>query len=58
MDFKKLTIENIESEHICCALSDKKGENCVSSKKAWLRQRMSEGLIFNKLDTRGKVFIE
>ncbi len=56
--FKKLTLENLDSEHICCAISDKKGENCVSSKKAWLRDRMEEGLVFLKLDVRGKVFIE
>lgn len=49
---------NIETEHICCALSDKKGENCVTLKKAWLRDRFEEGLVFLKLDVRGKVFIE
>ena len=25
--------ENIEREHICCAISDKKGESCVALKK-------------------------
>jgi len=54
----EVTLENIEQEHICCAISDKKGETCVSSKKAWLRERMAEGLVFKKLDARGKVFIE
>jgi ribosomal protein S18 acetylase RimI-like enzyme len=49
---------NINNEHICCAITDKKGENCVSSKKAWLKERFEEGLIFKKLDVRGKVFIE
>lgn len=53
-----LNEENIEHEHICCAISDKKGETCVSSKKAWLRDRIAEGLVFTKLDARGKVFIE
>ena len=56
--FKQVTLENLEAEHICCCISDKKGENCVSSKKSWLRNRMQEGLVFNKLDVRGKVFIE
>lgn len=51
-------ISNIESEHICCAISDKKGENCVGSKKDWMRERFSDGLVFKKLDERGKVFIE
>ncbi|MCM1988320.1 N-acetyltransferase [Oceanirhabdus seepicola] len=50
--------DNIEKEHICCAISDKKGENCVGSKKAWLKERFKDGLVFEKLDERGKVFIE
>ncbi|MEG0902552.1 MAG: GNAT family N-acetyltransferase, partial [Clostridia bacterium] len=32
-----VTLENLEKEHICCAISDKKGECCVSSKKQWLK---------------------
>lgn len=50
--------ENIETEHICCAITDKKGETCVSSKKAWMKERFSDGLVFRKLDAKGKVFIE
>lgn len=50
--------ENIQYEHICCAISDKKGENCVGSKKEWMRERFADGLVFKKLDERGKVFIE
>lgn len=50
--------ENIEDEHICCAISDKKGENCVASKKAWMTTCFEDGLVFRKLDERGKVFIE
>lgn len=49
---------NIEKEHICCAISDKKGENCVGSKKAWLSAQFEKGLVFKRLDARGKVFIE
>lgn len=58
MEIKQITLENLDSEHICCAISEKKGENCVASKKAWLRERIQEGLVFLKLDARGKVFIE
>ena len=58
MAFITLNEENIENEHICCAISDKKGETCVSSKKAWLKERFGDGLVFTKLDARGKVFIE
>lgn len=58
MAFITLTKENIDREHICCAISDKKGETCVSSKKAWLKDRLKDGLVFTRLDARGKVFIE
>ena len=50
--------ENIEKEHICCAIADKKGECQVSSKKAWMKARFNDGLVFKKGDVRGKVFIE
>ncbi len=49
---------NIAEEHICCAIAEKRGENCVALKKAWLRERFLDGLVFRKLDVRGKVFIE
>ncbi len=49
---------NIDQEHICCAITDKKGETCVSSKKAWMQERFPDGLVFRKLNVRGKVFIE
>lgn len=58
MELKKVSLDNLQTEHICCAITEKKGETCVSSKKQWLRQRMEEGLVFLKLDVRGKVFIE
>ncbi len=58
MSFIKVDQTNIEKEHICCAISDKKGENCVASKKAWLKERFEDGLVFLKLNARGKVFIE
>ena len=51
-------LNNIDMEHICCAIAEKKGENCVGSKKTWLKERMQDGLVFKKLDERGKVFIE
>ncbi len=51
-------LSNIETEHICCAISEKKGENCVGSKKAWLKERFEDGMVFKKLNERGKVFIE
>lgn len=35
MEFIKLTHENLEREHICCAISNSKDVQVVS-KKAWL----------------------
>lgn len=52
-----LTEENLEQEHICCAISNNK--DCqVASKKAWLKERLKDGLLFQKCDVRGKCFIE
>lgn len=57
MEFIQVTKENIETEHICCAISNNK--DCqVSSKKEWLRGRFEEGLVFLKADIRGKCFIQ
>jgi len=57
MDYIRLTKENLESEHICCAISNNKDIQ-VSSKKAWLSERLDEGLVFLKSVERGKCFIE
>lgn len=53
-----LNYNNIECEHICCSLSDKKGDCGVYLKKEWLKERFDDGLIFNKINVRGKAFIE
>ena len=58
MDMITLTNSNIETEHICCIITEKKGEFGVSAKKAWLKKRFADGLVFKKLNARGKVFIE
>ncbi|MGL4522466.1 MAG: YoaP domain-containing protein [Bacilli bacterium] len=52
-----LGAENIEKEHICCALSNN-NDIQVASKKSWLAARFSDGLVFKKCDVRGKCFIE
>lgn len=57
MDYIRLTSENLDSEHICCAISSNKDPQ-VLSKKQWLRDRLEEGLVFLKGDIRGKCFIE
>ena len=57
MEYIRVTKENLEKEHICCAISDNKDIQ-VSSKKAWLADRFDEGLVFLKSVERGKCFIE
>jgi len=58
---KIITIDktNIEKEHICCAIgNDKVNQSRAETKKEWLKGRFDEGLVFKRLDQRGKVFIE
>ena len=48
-EFKRITMDNLDKEHICCCISDKKGENCVASKKEWLRDRL-QAVSYTHLD--------
>ncbi len=57
-NFVNLTIENLDNEHLCCAIADKKHQLGVECKKYWLKNRIKEGHVFRKLDAKGKVFIE
>ena len=57
MNIINVTHENLEQEHICCAISNNKDVQ-VSSKKSWLAKRFADGLVFKKCDVRGKCFIE
>lgn len=57
-EFINLTDENLETEHLCCAIADKKHQCGVATKKAWLKERLKEGHVFRKLNAKGKVFIE
>ncbi len=57
MDYIRVTKENLEKEHICCAISNNNDVQ-VSSKKAWLAERFDDGLVFLKSVERGKCFIE
>ncbi len=57
MEFIRVNSDNIEKEHICCAISN--NNDCqVHSKKEWLKSRFDEGLVFLKANERGKCFIE
>lgn len=57
MEYVQVTKENLEKEHICCAISNNKDAQ-VSSKKNWLKDRFDDGLVFLKSVERGKCFIE
>lgn len=57
MEYISVTRDNLEKEHICCAISNNKDVQ-VMSKKAWLAERFDEGLVFLKSAARGKCFIE
>ena len=57
MEYIQVTKENLEREHICCAISNNKDIQ-VSSKKDWLRERFDDGLVFYRSAERGKCFIE
>lgn len=54
MDYIRVTKENIDKEHICCAMSGKQS----LAKKEWLKQRFEDGLVFYRSAERGKCFIE
>lgn len=57
MEFIKVTEENLEREHICCAISNNK--DCqVMAKKNWMKEQLKDGLVFLKGNVRGKCFIE
>ncbi len=57
-EYINLTLENIDDEHICCAIGDKKHQAGVDSKKEWIKSKLKDGHIFRKLNARGKIFIE
>ena len=42
MNYMRITKENIDKEHICCAMSGKQS----IAKKEWMKQRFEEDLVF------------
>ncbi len=57
-EYVNLTLDNIDDEHICCAIGDKKHQQGVDRKKEWIKNKLEDGHVFRKLNVRGKVFIE
>lgn len=54
MNYLRITKDNIDKEHICCAMSGKQS----LAKKEWMKHRFDEGLVFYRSEERGKCFIE
>lgn len=54
MNIIRVDAGNIDKEHICCAISDKKGDTCVSSKKEWMKEQFKEGLVLKSLTREEK----
>ena len=56
MNYLRITKENMDKEHICCAMSGKQSV----AKKEWLRQRFDDGLVFyrseNECNPAGMMF--
>ena len=57
-EYINLDLNNIEEEHICCAIGDPKHQEGVNKKKEWIKNKLKDGHVFRKLNARGKIFIE
>ena len=57
-EYINLDLNNIDEEHICCAIGDSKHQDGVDRKKEWIKGKLKDGHVFRKLNARGKIFIE
>jgi len=57
-EYINLNFDNIDEEHICCAIGDPKHQTGVDKKKEWIKSKLKDGHVFRKLNARGKIFIE
>lgn len=57
-EYINLNLENIDDEHICCAIGDPKHQLGVNNKKEWIKNKLQDGHVFRKLNARGITFIE
>ena len=55
-EYINLNEENINGEHICCAIGDPKHQDGVDRKKEWIKNKLKDGHVFRKLNARGKIF--
>jgi len=56
--FINLTTHNLANEHLCCIIRSKKPHPGIDAKRQWLSERLKEGHVFRKLNTKATVFIE
>ena len=49
-EYINLNLDNIENEHICCAIGDPKHQEGVNSKKEWIKSKLKDGHVFRKLN--------
>ena len=42
-EYINLSLENIEEEHICCAIGDPKHQEGVDCKKEWIKNKLKDG---------------
>lgn len=52
-----ITTENVDTESLCCIVR-KKAHPGIDAKRAWLRDRLTEGHVFRKIRGDGCAFIE
>lgn len=57
-NFLLLDQTNLDTSHICCAISDTKCKEGYQLKKDWLKRELEHGYVFRRLDARAKVFME
>ena len=48
-EYINLSLENIEEEHICCAIGDPKHQEGVDCKKEWIKNKLKD--YFNLLSS-------
>ena len=56
-EYINLNNDNIDEEHICCAIGDPKHQLGVDKKKEWIKNKLKDGHVFRKLNARGKYLL-
>lgn len=54
MEYIRVIYDNIDKEHICCAISNN-NDIQVSFKKTWLKEQFDDGLVFLKKQRKRKI---